>query len=211
LFQAATSLISGALLLNPLIDSENINKTILSLANHAPLVMASVFGDILTALGIVCLAAILHAVVGRQNKAMANIALGFYILEAGILIASKAVVFVLLNMSQEYLATGERNLEFMAQLALETQAFLYRIHIIPFGFGAMIFYYLLYRSKVVPVWLSLWGLAIVPLVLVGAILTSSGIHVPPIVLVLAVPYLPFEFFAGIFILVRGFQVNSQKM
>jgi len=207
--QAAASLISGALLLNPLIDADNIDNTMLSLANRAPLAMASIFGDILTALGIVCLAAILHAVTEKRNKAMANVALGFYILEAGILIASKAAVFVLLNISQDYMATGDRNLESMARLALETQAFLYRIHIIPFGFGAMIFYYLLYRSKALPAWLSLWGLATVPLVLVGAIATSSGIQVPPLMLALAVPYVPFEFFAGIFILVRGFRVNAQ--
>lgn len=208
--QAATSLISGALLLNPFIDPEKISETMLNLATHAGLVLASIFGDILTALGIVCLAAILYSVTEKQNKTMAIIALGFYILEAGILIANKVVVFVLLSISREHLAAGDRNLETLAQLALETQAFLYRIHIIPFGFGAIIFYYLLHRSKIVPTWLSLWGLVAVPFVLVGAILTSSGVHLPPAVLALAVPYVPFEFFAGIFILIRGFRIHFQK-
>jgi len=49
---------------------------------------------------------------------MANVALGFYILEASILMTSKVVVFVLPNISQEYRATGERNLGSVAQLVL---------------------------------------------------------------------------------------------
>lgn len=210
LLQAVTSLISGALLWNPLVDPEHISVTMLNLANHATLVLASIFGDILTALGIICLAGALYAAAGKQNQAMATVALGFYILEAGILVASKAVVFVLLNISQEYPVAGDGSLETMARLALETQAFLYRLHIIPFGFGAMIFYYLLYRSKAVPAWLSLWGALSVPFVLVGAIWASFGVHPPPAVLVLAVPYVPFEFVAGMYILLRGFQVHFQN-
>lgn len=51
-------------------------------------------------LGIIILAAILFAAVGRQNKAMALVALRLYIFEVGILAVSKFVVFVLLNISE---------------------------------------------------------------------------------------------------------------
>lgn len=210
LLQAVTSLISGALFLNPLVETGNIRETMLRFGNHAHLVQASIFGDIATALGIIALAAVLYEVAGQRNKPLALVALGFYILEAGILVGSKAAVFVLLHVSQEYMATGDRTLETMAELALAAKDFLYRIHMIPFGFGAMIFYYLLYKSDVVPSWLSLWGLTAVPFVLVGAAAASSGIPVPPVLLVLAVPYVPFEFFAGIFLLVRGFHHTSRK-
>jgi len=50
----------------------------------------------------------------------------------------------------------------------------------------------------------------VPLVLISAVLTPSGIHEPPIVLALAVPYVSFEFFAGISILVRGAKLTLKR-
>lgn len=210
LLQAFTSLISGALLLNPLVDKADIGQTMHNLGNNAILVQASMIGDIITALGIIFLGTILYTVVGKQNKPMALVALGFYIFEAGLLVVSKIAVFVLLNISQEYTATGDQTLEVMAELALSAKDFVYRLHIIPFGFGAVIFYYLLYKSNILPKWLSLWGLITVPLVLVGAIWLTFGAAISPVVLALAVPYVPFEFFAGIYILIRGHKLQTER-
>ena len=208
--QAFTSLTSGAFLFNPLVDKANISKTMLNIGNNPGFVYASIIGDILTALGIILLATILYTALKNQSKIMALVALGFYIFEAGILAISKFAIFVLLMISQEYIATGDQALEMMANLALETKDFIYRVHIIPFGFGAILFYYLLYKSNIVPQWLSLWGLITVPFVLVGAGVLALGIQMPAVFLALAVPYLPFEFFAGIYILVRGFNTEAQE-
>ena len=197
--QAVTSLASGAWLFNPFVDPGDIRNTMLNLANHAAFVRAGIVGDILTALGIIFLAATLFAAVGRQNKAMALVALGLYIFEAGILVVSKFAVFVLLNISQEYAAAGASTWEALGSLALETADFIYRVHIIPFGLGAAIFYYLLYKSRIVPKWLSLWGLTTVPFVLIGALWITSGFYIPPVFLALSVLYVPFEFVAGIYI------------
>ncbi|WP_127584635.1 DUF4386 domain-containing protein [Paenibacillus koleovorans] len=210
LIQAFTSLISGALFLNPLVDPENIKATMLEVGSHAGLVHASLLGDTVTAIGIVWLAAMLYTVAGQANKGWALTALGLYILEAGILIVSKIAAFVLLEISQEYAATGDPTLERLAALALAAKDFAYRLHIIPFGIGAIIFYYLLLKSNVVPRWLSLWGLTTVPLVLFGAIWITSGAFLPPALLALALPYVPFEFFAGIYLLVKGFQLQPGR-
>ncbi|WEK55968.1 MAG: DUF4386 domain-containing protein [Candidatus Cohnella colombiensis] len=200
LLQACTSLISGAFLFNPFVIPGDISTTMLNLGHNAGMVHASIIGDVITALGIIFLATMLFLVVGKQNKAMALVALGFYIIEAVILVVSKFAAFVLLNISQEYVATGDNALVLMGKLALETKDFIYRIHIIPFGLGAIIFYYLLYRSNAIPKWLSLWGLFAVPLVLVGVVLKIYGVNA---VSVFAVPYVPFEFFAGIYLVVKG--------
>jgi len=74
----------------------------------------------------------------------------------------------------------------------------------------MIFYCLLFKSDLVPKWLPLWGVITVPFVLAGAAISACGIHVPSGFLALAIPYIPFEFFAGIYILVRGFQPQSGR-
>lgn len=73
---------------------------------------------------------------------------------------------------------------------------------LPFCLGAILFYYLLYKSGAVPRILSLWGLITVPLVLIGLLSKVLGYEVP-FFLYLPLPYVPFEFVIGIWILAKG--------
>ena len=68
--------------------------------------------------------------------------------------------------------------------------------------GAIIFYSLLDRSRVVPRWLSLWGLIAVFPCLVGTLAAIFGFQLP---FAIYLPYVPFEFVIGIWILVKGVQ------
>ena len=70
---------------------------------------------------------------------------------------------------------------------------------IPFGVGAILFYYLLMKAEVLPKWLALWGLITVPLILVCVPLANFGIETS---FALLIPYVPFEFFTGIYILIK---------
>lgn len=76
---------------------------------------------------------------------------------------------------------------------------------LPFCIGAILFYYLLYKSRVIPRVLSLWGLVSVPVVLVATVLAISGYKVP---FVLYLPYVPFEWVVGAWILITGLRVRS---
>jgi hypothetical protein len=71
---------------------------------------------------------------------------------------------------------------------------------LPFALGATLFYYLFFRSRVIPRVLALWGLVAAPLALVGTVLTLLGYAVP---IVVFLPNLPFELGAGLWLLVVG--------
>ena len=71
---------------------------------------------------------------------------------------------------------------------------------LPFCVGAILFYYLLYKSRVIPRVLSAWGLVSVPIVLVATVLAILGYRVPFLVYV---PYVPFEWVVGAWILIKG--------
>ncbi len=79
---------------------------------------------------------------------------------------------------------------------------------IPFGIGAVLFYTLLLKAAILPKWLALWGIVTVPLILVCVPLMAFGIDVP---FALMVPYVPFEFVAGIVIMIKYRNIKKRKI
>lgn len=151
LLQAVTALTSGMIMKLALTVPGNISETMIQIANNAWLMSANILGEMITALGIIFLGAILFVTLRKQNENMALVALGFYILEAALLAVSRIEAFSLLRISQEYAATGyPANLLAMGNLAFETMNFGYTLLMLAFCPGGILFYYLLYKSGVVP-------------------------------------------------------------
>ena len=198
--QAITSLASGTLFLSPFSDKSDIVKIMLHTASNQAIAHFTIFLDIVTAFVIVWLGVLLFSLLRKANQVWATTALAFYIVEAGILIVSKFLGYALVQVSDAYSANNDKVLETIGQILLNVKDFSYSMHIVPFGIGAILFYYLLYKTKALPSWLSLWGLIAVIPVLFGTILNTYGVEVPFIVML---PYVPFEFFAGGYILIKG--------
>ncbi len=180
----------------------------IKIANNVWLVRVSILVDMLSALGVIFLGAILFITLKKQNEKMALVAMGFYILEAVLIAASKGEAFSLLLISQEFVTSGQpAYLLMMANLAYESMDFIgFWLVMLAFCAGALPFYYLLYKSKVVPRGLSLWGLISVLPLLIASLMGIFGFQIPGFVLL---PYLPFEFVIAIWILVKGVKDGSE--
>lgn len=198
--QAITSLVSGTLFLGPLTDKSDIIKVLLNTSSNQEIAHVSIFLDIVTALVIVWLGVLLFSLLRKVNQVWATTALALYIVEAGMLIVSKFFGYALVHVSGAYSASNDKVFEAIGQMLLQAKDFSYSMHIIPFGVGAVLFYYLLYKIKAIPSWLSLWGLIAVIPVLFGTILGTYGVEVSFIIML---PYVPFEFFAGGYIMIKG--------
>ena len=208
LLQAVTALISGLILKLALTVPGNISETMINIANNAWLMRVNILGEIITALGIIFLGAILFVVLRKQNEKMALVALGFYILEAALLAASRIEAFSLLRISQEYVAAGNpAYLQMIGNLAFESTNFGYTLLMLAFCPGGILFYYLLYKSEVVPRALSLWGLITVFPMLIATLSAILGYELP---FLLYFPYVPFEFVIGVWILVKGIKIPEIK-
>jgi hypothetical protein len=209
LLQFVTSFSSGLFLQPAWVVPGNIGETMLKIENNPWLMRANILLDMLTALGIIFLGAILFISLRKQNEKMALVALGFYILEAALLAASRSEAFSLLRISQEYVSAGQPDyLRTMANLALESMDFVgFTLHMLAFCLGGILFYYLLYKSSIVPRALSLWGLITILPLLIATLLAIFDYQVP---FVLAVPYIPFEFVIGVWILVKGIPETGQS-
>ena len=97
LFQAVTSLISGLILNQVLTVPGNISETMIKIANNAWLMRANIFGETITAVGIIFLGAILFITLRKQNEKIALVALGLYLLEAALLAVSRIPAFLALT------------------------------------------------------------------------------------------------------------------
>jgi hypothetical protein len=209
LLQFVTSFSSGAFMKQAWFVPGNISETMFKIADHSLLMRTNILVDMLTALGITFLGAILFLTLRKQNEKMALTALGFYILEAALLAGSRIETFSLLRISQEYVTTGQpAYLLTMGNLAYESMDFVGNtLHMLAFCLGGILFYYLLYKSNVVPHWLSLWGLITVFPMLIGTVSQVFGSALP---FYFYAPYVPFEFVLGVWILVKGIKDDSEK-
>jgi hypothetical protein len=206
LLQAIASLVSGAVLLQPLIVPGNITDSMTNISNHALQMRASIVVEMITAIGIVMLGALLFVTLRKQNGNIALVALGLYLIEAALLAASKIPAFSLLRISQESVRAGHpAYLQTLGNLFYESQSFGYDLHMLPFALGATLFYYLFFRSGFLPRVLSLWGLIAAPLALVGTLFSLLGFDVPVFVFL---PNLPFELGAGLWLMVKGIRDGS---
>jgi len=201
LLQFVTSFSSGAFLKQAWFVPGNIGETMLKIADHPWLMRTTILLDMLTALGVIFLGAILFLTLRKQNEKIALVALGFYILEAALIAASRLAAFSLLRISQEYAAAANPALQTMGQVAYESMEFVgSTLLMLAFCPGGILFYYLLYKSGIVPRVLSLWGLITVFPMLIGTLTQIFGYSIP---FIFYVPYVPFELVIAIWILVKG--------
>ena len=94
---------------------------------------------------------------------------------------------------------GGAELLSLASVLLYCKHFALNIAMLPFGIGALLFYFLLGKAQVFPKWLTIWGLASAPLILIVIPLSAFGVLLP---FALCFPYVPFEFVAGGYMLLR---------
>lgn len=209
LFQFVTSFTSAVFLRATWFVTGNMSETLVRIARTPSMLRVNILFDMLTALGVIFLGVVLFVTVRKQNEKMALTALGFYILEGALLAVSRTDAFSLLRIAQEYAAAGQPAILLtFGNLAFDSMEFAgSTLHMLAFCPGGILFYYLLYKSGVVPRGLSLWGLITVFPMLVGTVTQIFGSTIP---FYFYAPYVPFEFVIGVWILVKGVQDQKQS-
>jgi len=137
-----------------------------------------------------------------------------YVVFRGALEAVTYLVFVigwlwLPLISQEFIRASAADASFfqsLGDLVLEAHGQISHVLAIVFILGALMFYYVLYQSKLVPRWLSGWGLlAAIPYFVSGVLglFTAPG-PMGTILMVLVLPMAVQEMVLAIWLIVKGF-------
>jgi hypothetical protein len=197
--------LGSSLLLMSAVGPGGISENLADISNRPTLIRLFILADLITSLGIIVLAVLLYVVLNKQNKIMALVALGCWLTEAMSLAISKTGASALIPLSLEFVKAGAPEHSYYQTLG----EFLYNGVVIQLGqttellfycFGAILWYYLFYKSRYIPRAISLFGLIAVSVALAGLAFQFLGHDVSIFVYL---PILPFELTIGAWLMLRG--------
>ena len=209
LIVAVTSLLS-MFLFDSIVGTGSISDSMIDISNNLMQIRISILIDVICSIAIVFLGVFLYRTLKKQNKNIALIALGLYIVESALLGVSKISHYSLFNLSQEFVKAGAPDSSYFqtsATLLLSDAKFAYSIHLLVFALGALLFYYLFLKSKYVPLVFPAWGLIAVSLVLIGTIIY---LLYDLTIIVMFAPNMLFELAIGVWLMVKGFRPQEIK-
>ena len=200
LVQFVSSLTAGLLTTSALADG--MPDVLSRIAADPTRIRVFVLLELITGLAIMALAALLFLWLRDTSPAVALVGLVLWCAEALLLMLSMLGVWALLDRS----VAGADPVS-SADTAVGTFAYgLFQhtrdLDMLLFAVGAVLWYWLLLRSGVVPRWLAVWGLASVTLVLVATLMLVWDRSLQPSVALYAA-YVPFELVIGLWLLFRG--------
>jgi hypothetical protein len=151
----------------------------------------------------------LYPVLKKHNEALALGAVGFRTIENVLGIVSAICLLSLVPLSQEYVKAGAPVASYFQTLGtsiLGVRDSISNIHLIPFCIGALMYYYVFYQSKLIPRWLSGWGLLAIIMNLASALLVMFDLigHFSTVQVILSVPIGVQEMVLAVWLIVKGF-------
>ena len=182
-------------------------------ANGNQIIIGALF-SLIMAVSVAGIGVMMFPILKKQNEALALGYVGARIVEAVMFIATVISWLLLLILSQEYVKAGAPDASYFQTLGTLLLAVSNWIgHVIVdtavFSLGALIFYYLLYQSKLIPRWLSVWGLIGATLLLAAGLLAAFGVDpLSPILVILNLPNAVMEMVLAIWLIVKGFNSSA---
>ncbi len=208
LLQALSPMIGG-LIRDSIIGTGDITESMTNISKNAGLMRVSIAVEMISAIGVVLLGVLLYVTLKNQDMKIALMALGLYLIEVAALIISQIAIFALLHTSQESVIAGHPdNLQTLGTLFLELHELVCgSVLMLVFSLGALLFYYLFYKSGYLPKGLVLFGLLVALLSLIGTMFVLLSIDIP--IYVVLILHLPFEIGTGLWLLVKGIKDGSE--
>jgi Domain of unknown function (DUF4386) len=200
LLQFLTSLIGG--LLSAALLSGDTSQMLDDVATHPGQLRASILLQLVTAVALVALTALMYAELHAVNRQAALVAYGLWLAEAATLAISVLGLYAVLALSTAKDLAGGGAREGLASTALGFAQHAGDIDMLFFCAGAVVWYALLVRARVVPQLLAWWGLlSVLPVAVATLMLLWDRNSSPSAALYAA--YVPFELVIGLWLVVRG--------
>ena len=203
--------ILSVVLSTPILDGPDFLIKVSS--NETRFVIAALF-VLLMGLALAMVPVMMFSILKEHNQALA---LGYVVfrgaLETVTYIAMVITWLFLLIVGREYVAAGAPDasyLQTLGSLLKEGNVSISPILMIVFSLGALMLYYVFYQSKLIPRWISGWGLIAAILWIAATFLAIFGLISPwsTTQVVLALPIGLQEMVMAVWLIVKGFNPSA---
>lgn len=184
---------------------------LVQIAANKNLIVVGALLAFVAAAGSAGIAISLYPVLRKYNEGLALGSVGFRLIEGVFYIVGILGLFSLLSLSQEYASAGPQAASIFQVLGSLISAIRvwagFVLGVIAFCLGAAMYYYVMYRSRLVPQWLSVWGLAGLVLLFSMTLLIAFGERISGpsgMLVLLAIPLALQEIVLGVYLIVKGF-------
>ena len=196
----------------PILDDPNY---LFKLAENSNQVVVGALFELIMAFACAGIAIGLYPILRKHNEFLALGAVGFRLIENIFQIVAALCLLSLLTLSQEFAKSGAANASSFQALGALLLAVRFWAPLvlaqIGFGLGALMYYYVFYQSRLIPRWLSGWGLIAIALQLVVAFLVMF-LQIDPFsgspILLLSIPIFFQELTLAGWLIVKGFNPSA---
>jgi hypothetical protein len=184
--------------------------SILSAPNHIASLSASSMligiGAVLWLMAVVGDAAhgvLMFPVLKPHNERIALGYLGFRIIDATFIAVMVLFILIQIPLGSEYLKTGAdaSYLQALSTVFMQGQLYAYHFGMTALGVASLMLCYTLYRAKLVPRFLAIWGLLGYAIILGGSVLEILGFD---LLSIHTIPAGLWELFMGVWLIAKGF-------
>jgi len=209
---ATVMLFVGGAVYNPILGSPDY------LDNAYPnrtIVIIGILLEFIIAPAMLLIPVFLFPILKKHNEALALGYVGFRFLEAVLIIIDESLKLSLINVSQNYLNSGGMDALYFQNIGNAIQAvssWIFSLYVLVFALGALIFYFVLYESELVPRIISAWGFIAAALMLLGTVLIMvgmfAGISEVGLNLIFAMPIAAQEMVLAAWLILKGFNSSA---
>jgi Domain of unknown function (DUF4386) len=191
----------------------NAPNYLTGIAANSTQVLIGALLDFLAAVFSGSIAISLYPVLKKQNEALALGAVGFRLLEPVFYIVNIIGILSLVTLSQDFVRAGAPAASAYQMVGTVIQAARayanYAFGVSTFSLGALMYYVVFYQSRLIPRWLSGWGLLAATLSLAAAFLVLLGLKpLSPLFIVLILPIFFQEIVLEGWLIFKGFNPSA---
>ncbi|MFZ1678413.1 MAG: DUF4386 domain-containing protein [Saprospiraceae bacterium] len=203
LLQMITAVISHSVILAPILYGENF---LVELSANSTKVKFAMLSDLICGASVFGIAVILFPILKKHSERIALWYVGLRLNEWVIATISGIFLLTLLAISKEHVQEGMPESSYLLTLGkylLKARGATQNLGLIGFCLSASMFYYLLFTSRLVPRFISIWGLIGVLLLFTEILSSIFGHSLGGIIIMLPMGFN--EIFLGFWLIAKGFK------
>jgi hypothetical protein len=201
----------GAIIISPVLGATDY---LAKFSDNQNQVLIGVLLELIMAVACGSIAIWLYPVLKKYSESLALGAVGFRLIEVMFDLVSVLSLLLLLTLSQEFVKAGTPDspyYQLFGELLKAGHDFIGPVlMLLPWCIGALMYYYIFYQTKLVPRWLSAWGIIGVTLCIVASILVLFHVidSFSPAQIVFNFLILVQEMVLALWLIVKGFNPSA---